>query len=256
MEHSDNGSITDVLPLMDYLLHHLETLKDGLSKAKQNPLLPAVEDAWRKLDHYYQETDKSSVYSSAVILDPRLKLGFLQRKWAEHLNWIESAKKSTERRYQEYINKYSDSITTSTTDSQSIDIFDTFKFGEMFQQDVHDELTDYLSLPSAAQTADPVKWWIDHSVRFPILSRLALDILAIPATSAEAERAFSRYICFLRKLMLIEFSAKHLITDSRNRLQCDIISMCQSMRTWIHGQHFAKEWNGIELTDEDYPMSE
>jgi hypothetical protein len=73
-------ALTDALPLMDFLLHHLEALKNGLSKAKDSHLLPAVEEAWRKLDHYYQEMDKSSVYSSAVILDPRLKLGFLQRK--------------------------------------------------------------------------------------------------------------------------------------------------------------------------------
>jgi hypothetical protein len=27
--------------------------------------------------------------------------------------------------------------------------------------------------------------------------------------------------------------------------------MCQSLRSWIHGEHLAKEWNGIELQDED-----
>jgi hAT family C-terminal dimerisation region len=154
-------------------------------------LLPAVEDAWTKLDHYYQETDKSSIYSSAVILAPRSKLSFLQRKWAEHPDCIEAARTSTARRFQEYFNT---SITSFVTDSQSTDIFDTFKFGEISQQNIKDELADYLSFSLAAQNADPVKWWIDHAVRFPILSHLALDILAIPATSAEAERAFSRYI--------------------------------------------------------------
>jgi len=42
MEHSNNGTLTDVLPLMDYLLLHLETLKKVLAKTK-SPLLPAIE---------------------------------------------------------------------------------------------------------------------------------------------------------------------------------------------------------------------
>jgi hypothetical protein len=133
------------------------------------------------------------VYSSAVILDPRLKLGFLQCKWADHPDWIEAARKSTEHRYQEYVNKYSDLVTPSVTDSQLSDTFDTFKFGETSQKVITDELANYLTFPLAAHNVDSVKWWIDHDTRFPILSHLALDILAIPATSAEAERAFSRY---------------------------------------------------------------
>jgi hypothetical protein len=118
-----------------------------------------------KLDHYYQETDRSSVYSTAVILDPRLKLCFFQRKWTEHPDWIEVARKSTERRYQEYLNN--DSVTASVMDNQTTDILDAFKFGKISQQDIKDELADCLSFPLAAQNVDPVKWWIDHVARFP-----------------------------------------------------------------------------------------
>jgi hypothetical protein len=45
MEDSNNGSITNVLPLMDFLLYHLETLKNGLSKAKESHLLLVIEEA-------------------------------------------------------------------------------------------------------------------------------------------------------------------------------------------------------------------
>jgi hypothetical protein len=76
MEASDNGSMTDVLPLMDYLLVDLKTLKTTLLQTK-GPLLPAIEEAWRKLDQYYNLTDKSSVYIAAITLDPRLKLNYL-----------------------------------------------------------------------------------------------------------------------------------------------------------------------------------
>lgn len=38
---------------------------------------------------------------------------------------------------------------------------------------------------------DPLLWWISHQSQYPILSKLALSMLAIPAQSAEAERVFS-----------------------------------------------------------------
>jgi len=53
----------------------------------------------------------------------------------------------------------------------------------------------------------------------PDLARFALDMLAIPAMSAECERVFS--------------SAKHLITDARNRLNPDIIEANECLKHWF-----------------------
>ena len=53
----------------------------------------------------------------------------------------------------------------------------------------------------------------------PDLARFAGDMLAIPAMSAECERVFS--------------SAKHLITDARNRLNPDIIEANQCLKHWF-----------------------
>jgi hypothetical protein len=196
MENSDNGSQTDVLQLMDYPLGHLEAPQKNLFKAK-SPLSLAVEETWQKLDRYYNATDKSSVYVTAVIIDPRMKLSYFQRKWPHNKVWVLAAQRATEKRYNEYIDKYSESVTlvTNSSESQTSDIFDMFKFGASSQQvfGSKDELADYLSLHLVTQGTDLVKWRIEYSTRFPILSRLALDILAIPATSAEAERAFSGY---------------------------------------------------------------
>lgn len=46
--------------------------------------------------------------------------------------------------------------------------------------------------------------------------------------------------------MLIDIIAKHLITDSRNRLESDLISMpCQNMRSWIKGKRLAKDGTAL-----------
>src|SRR5579871_5398493 len=58
-------------------------------------------------------------------------------------------------------------------------------------------------------------WYVTQ----PDLARFALDMLAIPAMSAECERVFS--------------SAKHLITDARNRLNPDIIEANECLKHWF-----------------------
>jgi hypothetical protein len=54
---------------------------------------------------------------------------------------------------------------------------------------------------------------------YPNLSRMAVDILSIPAMSAEPERLFS--------------GAKIMITDRRNRLGSDIIETLECLKSWF-----------------------
>ena len=51
---------------------------------------------------------------------------------------------------------------------------------------------------------DVVQWWKDNSVKYPRLSKLAMRILSIPASSAASERVFSL--------------AGNIITEKCNRL--------------------------------------
>lgn len=57
---------------------------------------------------------------------------------------------------------------------------------------VEEEVNSYFKqLPSYPEVLDPLKFWMDNQGRFPALSHLACDILAIPASSAAVESAFS-----------------------------------------------------------------
>ncbi len=40
---------------------------------------------------------------------------------------------------------------------------------------------------------DPMRFWEQHSLAFPVLHKLATKILCIPASSAEVERSFSKH---------------------------------------------------------------
>lgn len=54
------------------------------------------------------------------------------------------------------------------------------------------ELDHYLNtLESAKENADVLQYWVDLQLQYPLLSKLAVDILVIPASSAPVERVFS-----------------------------------------------------------------
>jgi hypothetical protein len=67
-----------------------------------------------------------------------------------------------------------------------------------------------------SEVTDPRAWWLEPTQRktYPNFSIMALDILSIPAMSAEPERLFS--------------GAKSTITDRRNRLGIKSIEAIES----------------------------
>ena len=49
-------------------------------------------------------------------------------------------------------------------------------------------------------------WWNHHKLQYPLLSKIALQLLVIQASSSESERHFSA------------FNARHIITSQRNSM--------------------------------------
>ncbi len=79
---------------------------------------------------------------------------------------------------------------------------------------------------------DPLIWWNNHQKMYPNLTQMAYDLLAIPQMSDECERIFS--------------SAKHLISDTRNRLHIDIIDACECLNSWL-----GKTSEGVEVLSKE-----
>jgi len=59
-----------------------------------------------------------------------------------------------------------------------------------------DEWTRYLKSPPVRNwNGFHVRnWWLDCEKEFPTLSKMVLDLLAVPSMSTEVERVFSRYV--------------------------------------------------------------
>ncbi|KAL2922824.1 putative AC transposase, partial [Bienertia sinuspersici] len=57
-----------------------------------------------------------------------------------------------------------------------------------------------------------IEWWKNHSSKFPVLARIAKDILAIPASTIASESAFS--------------AGRRVLDEKRSRLSSESIEMC------------------------------
>jgi hypothetical protein len=84
-----------------------------------------------------------------------------------------------------------------------------------------DEYQRYILSPVLQAVTDPRAWWLEPTQRktYPALSIMALDILSIPAMSAEPERLFS--------------GAKITITDRRNKLGIASIQAIECLKSWM-----------------------
>jgi len=66
---------------------------------------------------------------------------------------------------------------------------------------------------------DPYEYWHIRRLKYPRLSRMALDLLTVPPMSAECERLFS--------------TTGRMVTKSRKRLDASTIGLCQTLRSWL-----------------------
>jgi hypothetical protein len=81
------------------------------------------------------------------------------------------------------------------------------------------ELERYLAAPTIDIHTDILGWWKQNAGAYPRLARIARDYLAIPATSAPAERVFS--------------CGADLIAKKRGSLSEDTIQACMCLDSWL-----------------------
>jgi len=89
-----------------------------------------------------------------------------------------------------------------------------------------DEYTRYCKALPHHDFEDVRDWWLaaEQQAIYPNLSKMALNLLSIPAMSAEPERLFS--------------SCKITITDRRNKLSGKVIEALECLRSWYKVEAF------------------
>jgi hypothetical protein len=165
------------------------------------------------------------------------KWTYINNNWKKE--WIPKSKEMMKALWEAYKSKTitSDSPSASQSEPKEPKTKNDFKAWMKRHQTIsnfEDEYTRYCA-SDCALDVDVRVWWQEKTQQtsYPILSRLALDILAIPAMSADPERLFS--------------SAKLLISDLRNRLGIDIIEAFECLKSWYKLKRFREESKLMEI---------
>lgn len=179
--------------MFQYCIDALETEKQKYSD--DDDLYICIEDAISKLNHYYDQM--SPAVGVSLYLDPQNKGKLLALMgWDE--SWIETSRQSFDIAYDFYSKKYRQQNPAppiipqkrkevtggySTWQSKLVSI----DAGDEEQHD--DEVAQYFKTPRSKTAA--LEFWKVNQYKFPILSAMAKDFLAVQASSVPSERAFS-----------------------------------------------------------------
>jgi hypothetical protein len=157
-------------------------------------------------------------------LDPRLKLDFYKEdknSSAENPEEIGSYVKSF------YDRDYAPNGGSISPDAspQRTNLLDEFYKNDSTSD--KSEIEVYFSEPVTKNHSKfkVLDYWKNNSARFPNLSRMARDYLAVPGTSTPSERAFS--------------GGRQLITDFRCSLSGNTITACMLLKNWF------KQWDSV-----------
>jgi len=195
MQSSSIPLISSVIPRIDDLVGAIADFKDDTAKH------PAVRSAAARglaiLNKYYQKSDESFVYRIAMALDPRYKLSYFNdQHWPP--NWINTVKEITRMVYKDdypsvEVADFPASPKKPPAPSSEWPSLLRKGLGKAILRE-SDELATFWASPCEPAAADPLQYWVGVLVGRPEsrLARMAIDYLSAPASSVEAERAFSR----------------------------------------------------------------
>ncbi|GAV00821.1 hypothetical protein RvY_11616-1 [Ramazzottius varieornatus] len=191
------------------LVRHLECIRDALSKLDfssfhlDNPfdqvILAMESELSRVLGYVINERDPKfdAVYIASTFLHKKLRLTLPHRVASLASRWL--ALKSSdwyEQNIPDILPEPADpNVTSKFNTDDDLDFFVAASLEVAPHNSPFDlEIQTYISLPASTEdnTDDnPELFWIQNAGKFPLLSRVALDILAIPAGSSAPERVFS-----------------------------------------------------------------
>jgi hypothetical protein len=196
---------------------------------EQSAIGIACNAALYKLNEYYTLTtnQRYSHLSVATICDPRMNLKVFTSSWPSS---SEASKRNRVRAH------FQDVFTQYKTRQYHLDTERVEQQTELANAAVHETDSDddlyatqgtsfqepewkrwVLELRPGKQT-DILKYWLPKQYMYPIVAQIARDHLAIPATSAASERAFS--------------NGSDIITKKRNRLSPSMVRYLLCLRDW------------------------
>jgi hypothetical protein len=182
-----------------------------------------IKNAWEVFDKYYSKTEDSVLYAAALILHPEHRIAYIRANWKPKW-WKPVVKKVKDLwiNYREQGPSNQLPLSLSSSPSQDLDEFDRVKKSlKAYRPTSQDEYDDYSQGETYDIKGSALQWWCQDIQRkcWPRLSYMAIDILSIPAMSAEPERVFS--------------GARRTISWERSRLGAETVEQTECLKHWI-----------------------
>jgi hypothetical protein len=251
---SSFGAIAEIIPIFEYLLTYYEQRAASYANVDYNAHPESPEDhlainlraAWTKANEYYSKLDDSPAYYAATILHPFYK-HYCDKAWAEKPSWLEASNLSFRALWAQYntmpcvvrplkvIPNDMDDAIDSILNPSTVSNLNTDE----------DEFTRWKREPCAERGTEhadnPIKYWVALRNRYPSLSKLALDVLSIPASSCECERMFSEL--------------GDLLEPRRRCIKPQLLAAIQCVRRWQKaGLGDDEEAANTGITDEEMEL--
>jgi len=239
------GLMAEVTEAFEFLLKRLETAKERIHDYPESKQFAVnINLGWAKLDKYYSHLSDSPVYYAAAALNPALRWQWFESTWdlEDGKAWVQDAKRAVQRLWDEeyrdleptMASKQSEEGPAQKKRKTNLSNWDRYKESNRRSQTptsasspvaiVNPTIDEYAHwqatrFPTDSAVDDPIQYWKDRVDLYPRLSRMALDVMTVPAMSAEVERLFS--------------AVGLMVTPLRNRLDASTIGLIQTLRSWL-----------------------
>ncbi|WVZ94800.1 hypothetical protein U9M48_040650, partial [Paspalum notatum var. saurae] len=198
-----------VCPTANIYFNELWKVRTTLQEEASTDHTELANMVWEMQEAFTEYWQNSYVaLSIPVVLDPRFKITFiefrLKRAFGTDAEKYVSAVRDTIRElFQEYCGPLNKSgVDTSTREARDVEL-DGFDTDSLEDWDEHlnaqtrsqllTELDNYLEdgLVPRKDDFDILNWWMSNSTKYPTLSIMARDVLAMPASAVNCEAALS-----------------------------------------------------------------
>jgi hypothetical protein len=239
----DEVTLDRVLPTMDFLIQHIQETQQRY--ADNRALSASLMNCWLVFDKYYALTEATPAYAAALLLHPSLKRPYMHRFWRQE--WIEPAIQAVRALWERHYKPREGHTPRSkpeqsTTPGRQLSAYEHHMERITEVSDSGDEWEAYIEAKPVPIASSVIEWWTLNQIVYPGLSQMALDILSIPAMSAEPERVFS--------------GARRTIRWDRTSLSSDNINHLECLKSWVRTGITANMRIGMADLQETSPYGE
>jgi len=214
-EEATNAVSADRKPTSQHFLHMVLCIRNALRDPqwKVNEAMQKLATSMvSKFDKYWEETKLNAALVIATLLDPRKKedyLDFFLEKYCENFDEVEKAMDAISLSVKLYYKLYEEKVKRSSEYSVSHEarinvgspVLGKRKLEEEFAQyksrrrnnsQPKSEIDAYLEENFIeSEDFEILTWWKSNAEKFPVLSAMARDFLAVPLSTVSSESAFS-----------------------------------------------------------------